>query len=99
MLEKFPAGTMLKNIAGNYWIRRAKAAITHHRFITVDEQENYYMQKYLINIPVTPFSDVIKHPPSSWIQVAINVNIVDQLYDVRANLQDAVKRGFTLENI
>ena len=99
MLEKFPAGSMLKDIAGNYWIRRAKAAITHHRFITVDDQENYYMQKYLINIPVSPSSDVIKHPPSSWIQVAINANIVDQHYDVRANLQDAVKRGFTLENI
>ena len=99
MLEKFPAGSMLKDIAGNYWIRRAKAAITHHRFITVDDQENYYMQKYLINIPVSPSSDVIKHPPSSWIQVANNANIVDQHYDVKANLQDAVKRGFTLENI
>lgn len=65
----------------------------------MDDQENYYMQKYLINIPVSPSSDVIKHPPSSWIQVAINANIVDQHYDVKANLQDAVKRGFTLENI
>ena len=49
------------------------------------------MQKYLINIPVTPSSDVIKYTPSSLIQVAINANIVDQHYDVRANLQDAIK--------
>ena len=77
MLEMFPAGTMLKDNAGNYWVRRARAAVTRHRFITVDDQENYYMQKYLLNIPVTPSDDIVIHPPLSWIQAAVNANIVD----------------------
>ena len=57
------------------------------------------MQKYLVNVPVTPTDDIIIHPPLSWIQVAINANILDKQHDVKAILLDAVKRGFTLENI
>ena len=57
------------------------------------------MQKYLLNIPITPKDDVIVHPPLSWIQVAINVNFVDQHHDVRANLLDVIKGGFNIENI
>ena len=99
MLETYPAGTMLKDTNGNFWVRRARAAITRHRFITVDDQENYYMQKYLLSIPVSPNDDVVANPPSSWIQVAMSANLVDQHHDVRANLMDAVKRGFNFENI
>ena len=54
ILEAYPAGTMLKDISGHFWVHRTRAAITRHRFITVDDQENYYMQKYLLNIPVSP---------------------------------------------
>ena len=43
MLETYPAGTMLKDITGHFWVRRARAAVTRHRFITVDDQEKYYM--------------------------------------------------------
>ena len=42
-----------------------------NRFIIVDHQEIYYMQKYLLNISITPKDDVIVHPPLSWIQVAM----------------------------
>ena len=73
MFEMYALGTMLKDVTGNYWVHRARAATTHHRFITVDDQENYYMQKYLLNIPITPKDDVIVHPPFSWIQVAIKM--------------------------
>ena len=99
MLETHPAGQMLKDNAGNYWVCRARAAVTRHRFITVDDQENYFMQKYILNIALTPSDDVVIHPPLSWVQVAINANIVDQHHDVRANLLDAVKRGFDVDNI
>ena len=99
MFEMYPPGTMLKDVTGNYWVCRARAAITHLRFITVDDQENYYMQKYLLNISITPKDDVIVHPPLSWIQVTVNVNLVDQHHVVRVNLLDAVKRGFNIENI
>ena len=27
MLEAYPAGTMLKDISGHFWVRRARAAI------------------------------------------------------------------------
>ena len=57
------------------------------------------MQKYLLNIPITPDHDVIIHPPLSWIEVAMKANLVDQHHDVKANLLDAVKRGFKIENI
>ena len=90
MLETYPAGTMLKDGAGSFWIRRARASVTRHRFITVDDQENYYMQKYLLTTPVTPNDDISTHPPLSWIQVAMNANLVDQHHDVRVNLLDAV---------
>ena len=43
MLETYPAGTMLKDNTGHFWVHRARAAITKHRFITVDDEENYYM--------------------------------------------------------
>ena len=99
MLEVYPAGTMLKDNNGDYWVRRARAAITRHRFITVDDQENYYMQKYLVKVPLTLNDDVVVYPPSSWIQAAMHANLVDQHHDVRANLMDAVKRGFNFENI
>ena len=35
MLETYPPGSMLLDTAGTYWVRRATAAITRHRFITV----------------------------------------------------------------
>ena len=37
MFEMYPPGTMLKDVTGNYWVCRARAAITHHRFITLDD--------------------------------------------------------------
>ena len=54
------------------------------------------MQKYLLNVPLTPNDDLVIHPPSSWIMTK---NMVDQHHDIRANLMDAVKRGFNFENI
>ena len=46
MLETYLVETMLKDITGHFWVHRARAAVTRHRFITVDDQEKYYMQKY-----------------------------------------------------
>ena len=49
------------------------------------------MQKYLLSIPVSPNDDIVAHPLSSWIKVAMSANLVDQHHDVRANLMDAIK--------
>ena len=50
---------MVKDINRSYWIRRAKAAVTRHRFITLDDHENYYLQIYMLNVPILPNDDVI----------------------------------------
>ena len=57
------------------------------------------MQNVLLNIPVNPNDEVVTQPPSSWIQAAMNANLVDQHHDARVSLMDAVKRGFSFENI
>ena len=99
MLETYPPGSMLLDTAGTYWVRRATAAVTRHRFITVEDQEAYYEQKYLLTIPLTPTDDVITNPPLSWVKAAMLAGLVDEHHDAKANLMDAVKRGFSLENI
>jgi len=71
MLETYPPGSMLVDIAGTYWVRRATAAVTRHRFITVEDQEAYHEQKYLLTVPLTPTDDVITNPPLSWVKAAM----------------------------
>ena len=99
MLETYPPGSMLVDATGSYWVRKATAGITRHRFITVEDQEAYYEQKYLLTVPLTPTDGIITNPPLSWVKVAMKANLVDEHHDARANLMDAVKRGFSLENI
>ena len=101
MLETFSAGSMLADVNGRYWVRRATACVTRHRFITVDikEQEVHYKQKYLLNVPLCPSDDVIVSPPSSWIQAAMEKDLVDEKLDAKSNLMDAANRGFSLESL
>ena len=99
ILEAYPPGSMLVNTDGAYWVRKATAAVTRCRFITVEDQEAYYEQKYLLTVPLTPTDDVIANPLLSWVKAAMQADLVDEHHDAKANLLDAVKRGFSLENI
>ena len=99
MLERYPPGSMLVDGNGTYWVRRATAAITRHRFITIDDQESYYEQKYLLTVPLTLTDNIINEPPSSWVKAAMEADLVDEQHDAMATLMDAVKRGFSLVNI
>ena len=99
MLERYPPGSMLADSNGTYWVRRANAAVTRHRFITIDDQETYYEQKYLLTIPLSVNDIIVNEPPSSWVQAAMEANLVDEQHDARATVMDAIKRGFNLENI
>ena len=99
MLENHPPGSMVPDQNGTYWVRRATAAVTRHRFITVEDQETYYEQKYLLTVPLTSTDSIITQPPSSWVRAAMEANLVDEHHDARATLMDAVKRGFSIENI
>ena len=53
MLQSYPPGTMLSDTVGNYWIRRARACVTRHRFISLDDQEAFYQQKYMLKVPLS----------------------------------------------
>ena len=101
MLETFSAGSMLADINGHYWVRRATACVTRYRFINVStkEQEAYYEQKYLLNVPLCSSDDVVVNPPSSWIEAAMKKDLVDEKLDAKSNLMDAAKRGFSLESL
>ena len=95
ILERYPPGSMLADNNGTYWVRRANAAVTRHRFITIDDQETYYEQKYLLTVPLTAPDSIVNEPPSSWVKAAMEANLVDEQHDARATLMDAVKRGFS----
>ena len=90
---------MLVDTDDVYWVRRATAAITRHRFITIEDQEAYYEQKYLLTVPLKPIDDIITNPTLSWVKAAMQADLVDEHHDAKANLMDAVKCGFILENI
>ena len=99
MLERYPPGSMLVDSNGTYWVRKATGAVTRHRFITIDDQETYYEQKYLLTVPLTATDSIVNEPPSSWVKAAMEANLVDEQHDARATLMDVVKRGFSFENI
>ena len=42
MLQAFSPGIMLIDTVSNYWMRRARACVTRHRFISLDDQEAFY---------------------------------------------------------
>ena len=50
-------------------------------------------------MPLCPSDDVIVSPPSSWIQAAMEKDLVDEKLDAKSNLMDAAKRGFRLESL
>jgi len=99
MLETYPPGSMLVVTDGTYWIRRATAAVTRHQFITVEDQEAYHEQKYLLTVPLTPTDTVITNPALSSVKEAMQADLVDEHHDAQANLLDTVKCSSSLENI
>ena len=99
MLERYPPGSMLADGNGTYWVRKATGGVTRHCFITIDDQETYYEQIYLLTVPLTATDSIVNEPPSSWVKAAMEANLVDEQHDARATLMDAVKRGFSFKNI
>ena len=91
MLERYPPGSMLVDGNGTYWVRKATGAVTRHRFVTIDDQETYHEQKYLLTVPLTATDSIVNEPPppSSWVKAAMEANLVDEQHDARATLMDA----------
>ena len=58
---------MLVDQQGRYWVRRVKMCITRYRIITPvgDEQDKFYEQKYLLNVPISFDDDILGDRPQS----------------------------------
>ena len=46
-------------------------AVKHYRFVSPvgDNQEMFYEQKYLLNVPMSDEDDVMHDPPQSWLEL------------------------------
>ena len=101
LLTTYPPGTMLIDLNDQHWIRRSKMIVTRHRFISSvgDDQEQYYQQKFLLTVALTPKSDVVENPPKSWVDLCVQHGMCDGHLDALSCLQSAVSRGFHTDRL
>ena len=59
-----------------------------------DDQEQYYQQKYLLQVPLTDEDEVVLNPPESWIELCAREGMCDAHLDAISSLQSAISRGF-----
>ena len=99
VLSRFPPGTTLAYKNDRYWVRRSRMTITRHRFISSvgDDQEKYYKQKFLLNVPITDQSEVVQIPPTSLIEHCVRLDMMDSHIDALACMQSGISRGFSVE--
>ena len=64
-----------------------------------DEQERFYEQKYLLNMPISVENDVIANCPQSWMQLCIMNGLFDEHADAISSLQSALSRGFHVDSL
>ena len=95
LLTCYPPGTVLNDKCGKYWRRQAKIAVTWFHFLTPvgTTQENFYEQKYLLNVPLTGEDKVITVPPRSWMQLCVEKGLCDTEGDALSCLHIAVSKG------
>lgn len=74
---------MLIDKQGHYWVRRSKMCIVRCRFINPagDEQERFYEQKYLLNVPISPGDLILSNRPQSWMQLCVTQDLFDEHAD------------------
>ena len=101
ILTKYKPGQMLLDQQGRYWIRRSKMCIVRYRFINPagDEQEKFYEQKYLLNIPISFDDDIVVNRPQSWMHLCIQNGLFDEHADAMSSLQSALSRGFHVNSL
>ena len=97
----YKPGQMVLDQQGRYWVRRAKMCITRYRFISPvgDEQEKFYEQKYLLNVPISSNDDILINTPQSWMQLCITKGLVDEHADAIFSLESALSRGFHVDSL
>ena len=101
LLIRYPPGTILKDKRDKYWRRRVKAAMTRFHFLAPvgETQENFYEQKFLLNVPLTEDDQVIMAPPKSWMQMCVERGLCDKEGDALSCLHTAVSKGFKYEEL
>ena len=101
VLTGYKPGTVLQDVDGHNWYRRAKMLCTRHRFISSvgDDQEKFYEQKYLLTVPITPQSEVVLNPPASWVEFCVSQGMCDEHFDAMSCMQSAVSRGFHTDSL
>ena len=79
----YKPGQMLVNQQGQYWIRRAKMCITRYRFINPvgDDQQKFYKQKYILNVPISGDDNMVLNTQQSWMQLCIMNDLFDEHAD------------------
>ena len=75
--------------------------ITRYRFIhpVGDEQEKFYEQKYLLNVPISFDDDITVNRPQSWKQLCIMKRLFDEHADAMSSLQSALSHGFHIDSL
>lgn len=98
VLLKFPPGTVLKDCQYRHWVRRAKMAITRHRFLRPvgDDLERFYEQKYLLCTPLVYNDDVVQNPPRSWLEFCVEQVLCDSHQDAMSTLHSPCLVASTL---
>ena len=101
ILSNYQPGQMLIDKQGRYWVRRAKMGIVRYRFINPagDEQEKFYEQKYLLNMPVAPEDNIVTNVPHSCMQLCIQEGLFDEHADAMTSLHSALSRGFHVDSL
>ena len=101
IITRYKTGKMLLDQQGRYWVRQAKMCITRYSFINPvgDEQEKFYEQKYLLNVPISYNDDIVVNRPQSWMQLCIMKGIFDEHADAMSSLQSALSRGFHVDSL
>ena len=72
--------------------------ITRYLFINPvgNEQDKFYKQKYLLNVPISHDDDIVVNRPQSWMQLCIMNGLFDEHADAMSSLQS---RGFHVDSL
>ena len=97
------ANRPMVDTAGRRWKRRNVEAVARWRFYLLngDNQEDYYMQKLVLNVPLRKNTPVISENNQSGtcMEECAICNLVDHKDDAIMALQDARHRGFSLDRL
>ena len=64
-----------------------------------ETQEQFYEQKYLLNIPLTEEDIITSQPPQSWMQLCVEKGLCEKEGDALNCLHTVVSKGFKYEEL